>query len=254
MSTIQIKRGLEANRAGITPLNGELIYTTDEKLVYIGDGSTAGGNVVGSGGGASTGNPTYNYTVDTFIGDGSTTVYVASQSIATTSAVLITFDGVVQHITEYSVSGTNITFTVAVPNLVDIEVLHIGSTIVDLFNGDASTVDFTMSQSISSETMIIVTISGVTQHTTAYSIAGDVLTFSASPGIGTDNIQVMHLSVKSTASATGGGSNTAFFENDTNVTTDYTITTGKNAMSAGPITVDNGVTVTVPVGSEWSIV
>ena len=254
MSTIQIKQGLEASRSGITPLAGELIYTTDEKLVYIGDGSTAGGNAVGSGGGATTGNPTYNYTVDTFVGDGATTVYVASQSIATTSAVLITFDGVVQHITEYSVSGTNITFNSDVPNLVDVEVLHIGSTIVDLFSGDASTVDFTMSQSISSETMIIVTISGVTQHTTAYSIAGDGLTFSASPETGTDNIQVMHLSVKSTASATGGGSNAAFFENDTNVTTDYTITTGKNAMSAGPITVDNGVTVTVPVGSEWSIV
>ena len=45
-----------------------------------------------------------------------------------------------------------------------------------------------------------------------------------------------------------------FWENDTNVTSDYTITTGKNAMSAGPITVDTGVTVSVPVGSTWSIV
>ncbi len=45
-----------------------------------------------------------------------------------------------------------------------------------------------------------------------------------------------------------------FYENNTNVTQDYTITSGKNAMSAGPITIDTGVTVTVPTGSEWTVV
>lgn len=54
--------------------------------------------------------------------------------------------------------------------------------------------------------------------------------------------------------ARGGGSNSVFFENDSVVTADYTISTGKNAMSAGPITIDTGVTVTVPVGSTWTIV
>ena len=52
----------------------------------------------------------------------------------------------------------------------------------------------------------------------------------------------------------GGGSNKFFFENDTNVTADYTITDGKNAMSAGPITIDNGVTVTVGTGETWTVV
>lgn len=54
--------------------------------------------------------------------------------------------------------------------------------------------------------------------------------------------------------ATGGGDNGVFFENDILVTDNYTITTGKNAISAGPITVDDGVTVTVPDGSTWSVV
>jgi hypothetical protein len=44
------------------------------------------------------------------------------------------------------------------------------------------------------------------------------------------------------------------FENDITITADYTITTGKNAMSAGPVTIANGVTVTVPDGSTWSVV
>lgn len=52
----------------------------------------------------------------------------------------------------------------------------------------------------------------------------------------------------------GGGSNKVFFENDTNVTVNYTITDGKNAMSAGPITVDSGVTVTVGAGEAWTVV
>lgn len=54
--------------------------------------------------------------------------------------------------------------------------------------------------------------------------------------------------------ATGGGTDKIFYENDQTVTTNYTITTGKNALSAGPITVAVGVVVTVPTGSRWTIV
>lgn len=54
--------------------------------------------------------------------------------------------------------------------------------------------------------------------------------------------------------ASGGGGNPFVYENDITVTVDYTITTGKNAMSAGPITINSGVAVTVPSGSVWSIV
>ena len=56
------------------------------------------------------------------------------------------------------------------------------------------------------------------------------------------------------AGATGGGSNAVFYENDQTVTTNYTITSGKNAMTAGPVTINSGITVTVPSGSVWTIV
>jgi hypothetical protein len=52
--------------------------------------------------------------------------------------------------------------------------------------------------------------------------------------------------------ANGGGG--AIFENANTVSANYTITTNKNGMSAGPITVASGVTVTVPSGSRWVIV
>ena len=54
--------------------------------------------------------------------------------------------------------------------------------------------------------------------------------------------------------ATGGGGDAIFYENEQTVTTNYTITTNNNAMSAGPITIDTGVTVTVPSGSTWTVV
>jgi hypothetical protein len=56
------------------------------------------------------------------------------------------------------------------------------------------------------------------------------------------------------AGATGGGTDQVFYENDVIVNSSYTITTGKNAMTAGPIEIANGATVTIPDGSEWTIV
>jgi len=40
---LQVRRGTNTERLGITPLAGELVYTTDTKQLYVGDGSTAGG-------------------------------------------------------------------------------------------------------------------------------------------------------------------------------------------------------------------
>ena len=54
--------------------------------------------------------------------------------------------------------------------------------------------------------------------------------------------------------ATGGGADQVFVENDQTVTTDYEISANKNAMSAGPITINNGVVVEIPSGSTWVIV
>jgi len=56
------------------------------------------------------------------------------------------------------------------------------------------------------------------------------------------------------AGATGGGSDTVFFENGQTVTTNYTLSTGKNAVSAGPVTINNSVVVTIPSGASWVIV
>ena len=52
----------------------------------------------------------------------------------------------------------------------------------------------------------------------------------------------------------GGASQGLFWENDQTVTSNYTITNGKNAGSFGPITIQSGVTVTVGSGETWTVV
>tara|TARA_B100000029_G_scaffold177494_2_gene174852 strand:+ start:5511 stop:6869 length:1359 start_codon:yes stop_codon:yes gene_type:complete len=47
---LRLRRGTDSERALITPADGELVYTTDTKRLYIGDGTTAGGNPVDTAG------------------------------------------------------------------------------------------------------------------------------------------------------------------------------------------------------------
>jgi|14BtaG_2_1085337.scaffolds.fasta_scaffold21085_1 chemotaxis protein histidine kinase CheA len=54
--------------------------------------------------------------------------------------------------------------------------------------------------------------------------------------------------------ATGGGGDRWAIEMDNTITQDFTVTTGRNVMSAGPLTINAGATVTVPAGSTWVIV
>ena len=56
------------------------------------------------------------------------------------------------------------------------------------------------------------------------------------------------------AGAQGAGSDKIFWENGQTVTGNYTITNNQNAMSAGPITINNSVTVTIGDGETWTIV
>ena len=53
--------------------------------------------------------------------------------------------------------------------------------------------------------------------------------------------------------ATGAGGDTVFQENQLIVTTSYTLSTGKSAMSVGPITINSGAAVTIPSGYRWLV-
>jgi hypothetical protein len=60
--------------------------------------------------------------------------------------------------------------------------------------------------------------------------------------------------VSSSNSPTGGGTNKIFYLNDQTVTSNYTIPTGQNAGTFGPVAIGAGINVTIPAGSYWSVV
>lgn len=65
---------------------------------------------------------------------------------------------------------------------------------------------------------------------------------------------------KVSSSMIGGGTGSIAFapgvpvyENTQTISSNYAIPSGSSAMSVGPITIANGVTVTIPNGSRWAI-
>jgi hypothetical protein len=78
----------------------------------------------------------------------------------------------------------------------------------------------------------------------ASSNSGSLVTFSA----GTKDVFVTYPAGRSIIGGEG------YTENDANIGISSTINTGRNAISAGPITVASGITVTIPSGSVWTVV
>ena len=61
-----------------------------------------------------------------FTGDGSATTFTMARAVSFAKMLLITIDGVVQPTSAYSVSGTTLTISPALPNTTNVRVLHIG--------------------------------------------------------------------------------------------------------------------------------
>ena len=56
------------------------------------------------------------------------------------------------------------------------------------------------------------------------------------------------------AQAAGGGTDNVFYENDLTINSNYTLSSNSNAVTAGPVTISDGVTVSVPDNSTWVVV
>ena len=67
-------------------------------------------------------------------------------------------------------------------------------------------------------------------------------------GAGTKNVFVTYPAERSVVGGMG------YIENAATITQSSTINAGHNAISAGPVTIDGGVSVTVPSGSVWTVV
>jgi hypothetical protein len=125
------------------------------------------------------------------------------------------------------------------------------------FNGDGSDTTFALGRTVGSVQEILVSVDGVVQDTSAYTVPdGSTLTFTAAPSSGTNNIFVYFLDL-SAGSVTPAAENKGNFKtggmfrtNSQNLTIDTTILATENAQVTGTITVDSGVTLTVNSGGR----
>ena len=152
--------------------------------------TTEWGAIAGSGGGASA------KEVDNFTGDGSTTAFTLSSTVADEDNLMVFIEGVYQNKADFVASGTTLTFDVAPANGRKVVVHHVKSsisgtnTILDSFTADGSTTGYTLSLAPGSENNTQIFIDGVYQQKTDYTVSGTTLTFDTAPANGA-TIEVM---------------------------------------------------------------
>ena len=181
--------------------------------------------------------------------------------------LIISVGGVVQEpdstgTTGFQLSGTNIVFSSAPAAgeaffgvlLASADYLNAGGTFPDgtvsvpsiTFTEDTDTGFFRVS---SGQIGIVANGTKVAQFPASTGSSGQLLS--------TNGAGVLSY-VDAPSGATGGGSDKVIIENGTNVTQDYTIGTTFgatcNAGSFGPITINAGVTLTIPSGSVYTVV
>ena len=128
------------------------------------------------------------------------------------------------------------------------------------FSGDNSDTTFDLGRTIGSVQEILVSVDGVVQDTSAYTVPdGSTLTFTAAPSSGTNNIFVYFLELSAgtvTPAAENKGNFKAgglFRTNAQNLTANTTILATENAQVTGPFTIDSSVTLTVNSGGRLVI-
>ena len=181
--------------------------------------------------------------------------------------LIISVGGVIQEPestvrTGFELSGTNIVFSSAPASgesffgvlLASADYLNAGGTFPDgtvsvpsiTFTEDTDTGFFRVS---SGQVGIVANGTKVAQFPTSTGSSGQLLS--------TNGAGVLSY-VDPPTSSTGGGSDKVIYENGTTITANYTIGTSfgatANAMSAGPITINAGVVLTIPAGSTYTVV
>ena len=217
--------------------NGQFLKTNGSGVLSFADVSSTYNiqiNTLSSSSGSGGGSATFN---------GSATRFTLSNPGTNAQAHLVSVNGVVQKPNSgtspsegFAIDGNDIIFASAPATGSDFFILTLGNAIGLSVPADDSVTNVKIADDTISEAK---------------------LDIHAAP-TGTDKVLGYTANgmewVESAAGATGAGGDKIFWENGQTVTTNYTITNGYNAMTAGPITINNGVAVTIGTGENWTIV
>lgn len=235
------------NRSGSDTINGATSYSINSQYsvaTFVADLETGQWFAVAGGVGST------NIVIDTYNGTGSATGFTLSGSPGTRNNTQVFISGVYQAKATYTVTDATLTFTTAPPagtgniEVVWTQPLAIGvpsDGTITARKLDVATADGTGAATLPTGTTAQrpgVPTTGMFRYNST-NAAFEGYNGSAWAGVG---------------GASGAGGNPFVYENDKVVTASYSITSGKNAMSAGPITINDGVTVTIPDGSVWTVV
>ena len=238
--------------------NGQYLKTNGSGVLSFADVSSTYNisiNTLSSSGGSGGGSATFN---------GSATRFTLSNAGTNAQAHIVSVNGVIQKPNSgtspsegFAIDGNDIIFAAAPAS---------GSDFFILTLGNAISIGTPSDNTVTSAKIVDGSIVNADINTSA-AIAGSKLAddsitetkldIHAAPS-GTDKVLGYTANgmewVVAEAGATGGGTDKIFYENGQTVTTNYTITNNTNAMSAGPVTINSGVAVTIGTGENWTIV
>ena len=195
---------------------------------------------------------TANFVTRNYTGNGSTTTYTVTNGV-TADTIIVTANGVVQTpTTDYTVSGTTLTFVSAPANGTKITIREIPAGAVG-------------GNSVYSRTLITAT-AGQTTFAVAYTVGFLEVYFNGALLPATDYTATTGSTVV-LVDAAAVGDQVEFITynvvpvtavpvanlNSTTLASNLAITAGYSAVSAGPITIANGVTVSIASGQKWVI-
>ena len=244
-------------------------------MTAAGSNGTSGQVLTSNGTGVywTSSNPSYQAVQAQYTGNGTNTVFTVVGGYVANNLNVYLNGVLLRKGTDYTATdGSTFTITPAPANGALIDVL---GTSALLANGTSTIIQqqFTANGSANSfqitngyvPNQLLVFLNGVKQTPTDVSTSsGNTINFSVTPAnnyvidvYGYQSgftLSTNAISVSGTIAANNISLSGVMIENSTTVATDYTITSGKNAMSAGPITINSGITVTVPSGSTWTIV
>ena len=191
---------LGANAFGNIAVSGQTTVaadSTNDTLTLVGQNGVTITTTAGTDTVTIDGHTSYApFNTDLFTANGTDTTFVLSSTPSSEDNLIVFVEGVYQNKNSFSLSGSTLTISPAVPNTQEIVVHQIGDVISGVgllrnnFTGDGSTTDFTLSQDPLHEDNLFIYSDGVYQEKGEFSVSGTTLSFTSAPASG-DSIEVI---------------------------------------------------------------